>query len=116
MFKPDREKGFAKAALDLMGECAVVSTPENFELFYAHVSGENPAITQIMGAAIAAKKPFTAELLQDLRLRCLSGARAALERRLVLSRRGAIRSEEHTSELQSLRRSSYAVFCLKKKR
>src|SRR3546814_7432579 len=25
------------------------------------------------------------------------------------------RSEEHTSELQSLRRTSYAVFCLKKK-
>src|SRR3546814_3499432 len=27
----------------------------------------------------------------------------------------AIRSEEHTSELQSLMRNSYAVFCLKKK-
>src|SRR3546814_1647044 len=27
----------------------------------------------------------------------------------------AQRSEEHTSELQSLMRSSYAVFCLKKK-
>src|SRR3546814_4208370 len=29
--------------------------------------------------------------------------------------RGAERSEEHTSELQSLMRISYAVFCLKKK-
>src|SRR3546814_3570125 len=28
----------------------------------------------------------------------------------------ALRSEEHTSELQSLMRISYAVFCLKKKR
>src|SRR3546814_8762303 len=28
---------------------------------------------------------------------------------------GAERSEEHTSELQSLMRISYAVFCLKKK-
>src|SRR3546814_11244266 len=28
---------------------------------------------------------------------------------------GTIRSEEHTSELQSLMRNSYAVFCLKKK-
>src|SRR3546814_4286999 len=28
---------------------------------------------------------------------------------------GNIRSEEHTSELQSLMRISYAVFCLKKK-
>src|SRR3546814_1412153 len=29
--------------------------------------------------------------------------------------REAVRSEEHTSELQSLMRISYAVFCLKKK-
>src|SRR3546814_6694113 len=29
---------------------------------------------------------------------------------------GQWRSEEHTSELQSLMRSSYAVFCLKKKK
>src|SRR3546814_4038630 len=29
---------------------------------------------------------------------------------------GASRSEEHTSELQSLMRISYAVFCLKKKK
>src|SRR3546814_1036956 len=28
----------------------------------------------------------------------------------------AVRSEEHTSELQSLMRTSYAVFCLKKKK
>src|SRR3546814_4347673 len=30
-------------------------------------------------------------------------------------REGQARSEEHTSELQSLMRNSYAVFCLKKK-
>src|SRR3546814_7120409 len=29
---------------------------------------------------------------------------------------GSIRSEEHTSELQSLMRITYAVFCLKKKK
>src|SRR3546814_2156800 len=39
-----------------------------------------------------------------------------LERhRAWLARKGALRSEEHTSELQSLMRISYAVFCLKKK-
>src|SRR3546814_2946603 len=31
-------------------------------------------------------------------------------------RKSAVRSEEHTSELQSLMRISYAVFCLKKKK
>src|SRR3546814_6802629 len=35
---------------------------------------------------------------------------------LVRQARGAERSEEHTSELQSLMRISYAVFCLKKKK
>src|SRR3546814_14181841 len=35
-----------------------------------------------------------------------------IQRRLLLR---MIRSEEHTSELQSLMRISYAVFCLKKK-
>src|SRR3546814_9496785 len=37
-------------------------------------------------------------------------------RRLVPVRLGQLRSEEHTSELQSLMRISYAVFCLKKKK
>src|SRR3546814_1173159 len=32
---------------------------------------------------------------------------------VVGEQRGALRSEEHTSELQSLMRTSYAVFCLK---
>ena len=60
-----------------MGGAGVVATPENFELFYAYASGENPAIAQVMGAIIESKRTFTPELLADLRLRCLSGARAA---------------------------------------
>src|SRR3546814_9548930 len=40
--------------------------------------------------------------------------RDARSRRLFL--RSRARSEEHTSELQSLMRISYAVFCLKKKK
>src|SRR3546814_2251426 len=35
---------------------------------------------------------------------------------LMSSRKTLARSEEHTSELQSLMRISYAVFCLKKKK
>src|SRR3546814_1660662 len=38
------------------------------------------------------------------------------QERTQFSRFSAIRSEEHTSELQSLMRISYAVFCLKKKK
>src|SRR3546814_1339227 len=44
--------------------------------------------------------------------RCHSLAdRKAVQQHLI----DAVRSEEHTSELQSLMRISYAVFCLKKK-
>src|SRR3546814_8609604 len=44
--------------------------------------------------------------LFDQRLKLLTAHRVELE---------LLRSEEHTSELQSLMRISYAVFCLKKK-
>src|SRR3546814_6655744 len=43
---------------------------------------------------------------------CRLPARPCRTRR---GRRDGARSEEHTSELQSLMRISYAVFCLKKK-
>src|SRR3546814_4466323 len=49
----------------------------------------------------------------------LPEARGVLAPLAVLHERGAgriLRSEEHTSELQSLMRISYAVFCLKKKK
>src|SRR3546814_7201727 len=41
---------------------------------------------------------------------------AAVSTALDLARGPRLRSEEHTSELQSLMRISYAVFCLKKKK
>src|SRR3546814_3920392 len=52
---------------------------------------------------------------------CWASAPAARARPAAASRPGACRSvrarsEEHTSELQSLMRISYAVFCLKKKK
>src|SRR3546814_7952112 len=43
-------------------------------------------------------------------------AKAAIEQLKTLGITRMIRSEEHTSELQSLMRISYAVFCLKKKK
>src|SRR3546814_9351529 len=38
------------------------------------------------------------------------------ESKALVAEREVERSEEHTSELQSLMRNSYAVFCLKKKK
>src|SRR3546814_1011003 len=50
--------------------------------------------------------------LQELVRRKVGGER----RRKLVADEGHPRSEEHTSELQSLMRISYAVFCLKKKK
>src|SRR3546814_5204105 len=44
-----------------------------------------------------------------------AGETVEIEEAIVLGMNGTRRSEEHTSELQSLMRISYAVFCLKKK-
>src|SRR3546814_7747252 len=47
----------------------------------------------------------------------LARAGIAFELGIVITQAlAAVRSEEHTSELQSLMRISYAVFCLKKKK
>src|SRR3546814_10010384 len=63
-------------------------------------------------AFLEAYREATAELPHDWR--DADGANAAL---LLFSlEKCAYRSEEHTSELQSLMRISYAVFCLKKKK
>src|SRR3546814_1542459 len=43
-------------------------------------------------------------------------ARGDVARELEVEQQRVDRSEEHTSELQSLMRISYAVFCLKKKK
>src|SRR3546814_4809993 len=54
----------------------------------------------------------------DLRPMVVVSAVTALQRSTLAwwNRGGRTRSEEHTSELQSLMRISYAVFCLKKKK
>ena len=94
VFGHNREQNVAKTALALMGEVGVVATPDNFELFYAYTSGENPALSQVMAAFIKSKKPFTAEILTDLRLRCLSGARTAKTKRAAMSDECRIRRRE----------------------
>src|SRR3546814_8800096 len=73
-----------------------------------------------LGQAVvaAAQRRVTAELIlgfgRGVEHRAAGGI-AAEQRALRAWSRCRRRSEEHTSELQSLMRTSYAVFCLKKK-
>src|SRR3546814_4889207 len=77
------------------------------------ISAEQPAASRARsrswatgGPCCSCAKPFTANSAS-------ATSRSASESLAISSRNG--RSEEHTSELQSLMRISYAVFCLKKK-
>src|SRR3546814_9033357 len=67
------------------------------------VTAITPGLQQGRGDAIACRRRFPRHR-----------ARARAER-AQLPQGDGVRSEEHTSELQSLMRISYAVFCLKKK-
>src|SRR3546814_10537134 len=87
------------------------------------------AIVQITGEKDLSKAADPAEAVRNLKLHGIAAEVVAVE----LEERDAAttlqaycerdgrellvmgRSEEHTSELQSLMRNSYAVFCLKKK-
>src|SRR3546814_3130438 len=74
-------------------------------LFRSMMPSERLAPTKRRGFAVAIPQP-PSRAFPTWRQRC---RRNGLHQRIA-------RSEEHTSELQSLMRISYAVFCLKKKK
>src|SRR3546814_2655389 len=74
------------------------------------------------GGAMATARALAAQLLENSPS-AIRASKEALNRleeleslEEAMAANGRIRSEEHTSELQSLMRISYAVFCLKKKK
>src|SRR3546814_4481939 len=87
-----------------------------------HVGHRRAVAAGVAAAALAAageprRRGLHPRRLQGARRRLLHGRRAAPAAAGPARLRplAAGRSEEHTSELQSLMRISYAVFCLKKK-
>src|SRR3546814_3829283 len=99
---------------------------EEFEAFLLEVLSDYQISIPELGTVHAQSIPLvvltsngTRELSDALRRRCLyhfvDYPTEDKEAR-ILTTRLPQRSEEHTSELQSLMRISYAVFCLKKKK
>src|SRR3546814_7130139 len=68
------------------------------------------SISALIDASSALSKPIAMAWLPN------SATRAWAASTLMSAATTRARSEEHTSELQSLMRISYAVFCLKKKK
>ncbi|MDE3115713.1 MAG: GGDEF domain-containing protein [Pseudomonadota bacterium] len=75
MNRYERAQALAKTAIGLMAERAVEPSPENFELFFAYASGDNPAVSRVIGDMIAGRKAFTPAVLDDLRKRFFVKAR-----------------------------------------
>src|SRR3546814_4493035 len=79
-----------------------------------------PYTTLFRSRVVTINRPEVVALIEEAAGRLTGGnkteAVALAMRRLLDESARAGRSEEHTSELQSLMRISYAVFCLKKKK
>src|SRR3546814_3982573 len=71
-------------------------------------------LADALHGTVAAVDPAIAAL--DQYQQNLTRAEQAEAAGVITKRQLALRSEEHTSELQSLMRISYAVFCLQKKK
>src|SRR3546814_1772661 len=100
-----RDKAIPELHLQQVGRC--------FQNILSCRSGAHENLTLVPLSSLARDegKPF--QTIKDVGHRCLT----KLEGRGNDAWRSfAARSEEHTSELQSLMRISYAVFCLKKKK
>src|SRR3546814_3407426 len=82
-------------------------TGRDATLIKAVVAGIMPEISDMLSSATV---PLIAEN------KSLRDENADLAKRIAALEQRELRSEEHTSELQSLMRISYAVFCLKKKK
>src|SRR3546814_9777900 len=75
---------------------------------------ENPVATPIWVVVISGgSRPMFSKDLEYTIGQCYKHAREARDEYMTVEH--LLRSEEHTSELKSLMRISYAVFCLKKK-
>src|SRR3546814_8063113 len=102
---------------DFLEENGITPVETDLGEYIIQLAHEPPS--HIIGPALHKTREQVAELFEDhhpdyaphgVKL----GARSSDPQALVSEAR-SVRSEEHTSELQSLMRISYAVFCLKKK-
>src|SRR3546814_2304052 len=84
------------------------SLRENYDAVVLAGGAEHPRPLEIPGSELSGVR-FAMEFLTQ------QNKRVAGDDEVRAAPRGSIRSEEHTSELQSLMRTSYAVFLLKKK-
>src|SRR3546814_4737400 len=108
-----------REAVDKSFNCITVdgdtSTSDTL-LLGATGKAKHPRISDLRDPRLAGFRTALEDLLRDLAQQVVrDGEGASKFITIRVSGAASRRSEEHTSELQSLMRISYAVFCLKKK-
>src|SRR3546814_9704078 len=105
-------KGFCGVALSLLPEFVAARLARPLILAFSYDEEIGCVGAPAMIAAIGASLPPPSAVIvgEPTMMRVVNGHKGCSQFRTVVTR-----SEEHTSELQSLMRISYAVFCLKKK-
>src|SRR3546814_7430289 len=96
---PEQNSGQAEANVAVLAETSAVAEDKKLVVAFGDSLFAGYNLDQDQGFAPELERSLSA---QGLAVRVLNA--------------GVSRSEEHTSELQSLMRTSYAVFCLKKKK
>src|SRR3546814_10023129 len=89
----------------ILGAIALIAGPEKTRA--TPCSAARPNSTGSVNPSLQVNQPSIAAMPMSIRLEKIATLRRSNR---------SDRSEEHTSELQSLMRTSYDVFCLKKKR
>src|SRR3546814_4614846 len=103
-----RDTNLRQQCENMLGNAVIQYTLTADGAFFLRIEGGR-VILEILDDG-AGLRPF----IEDLGFAFINLAATDLRGRLVIGT--LCRSEEHTSELQSLMRISYAVFCLKKKK
>jgi len=110
------ERGYAAIAFDYFGRTAGVAKRDDDFEYAPHVQQTTPETVQAdVGASVVYARERGAASVFTVGF-CMGGRHSWLASAAGHGLAGAIRSEEHTSELQSRAEISYAVFCLKKKK
>src|SRR3546814_6863212 len=93
----------------IIGHADLTGQPDDREILAIEIAGEHEIVARGLGDVVEARigvlfePPEGREIILDAIVVAVAEQADA-----------KLRSEEHTSELQSLMRISYAVFCLKK--
>jgi len=74
LHSPDKAQNYAKTAFDFMVEAGLSPTPDSFEVFYVHFSGENPELSHALDVLLKGNEQISNLHCAELHGRFLSSS------------------------------------------